>query len=100
MGRHVISPGFILGGARPKASVIDKHNDLWIAKFPSKNDDKDVGAWAMVTNQLAINAGINVAEGKLVRLNNKYHIYLTKRFDRTTAGERIHFASAMTLIGS
>lgn len=95
----LIAPGSSLGGARPKASVIDAHNNLWIAKFPSKNDDRDVAAWEMVTNQLAINAGLNVAEGKLLQFNNKYHSYLTKRFDRTTSGERIHFASAMTLLG-
>lgn len=95
----LIAPGSSLGGARPKASVMDAHNNLWIAKFPSRNDDKDVAAWEMVTNQLAITAGINTAEGKLLQFNNKYHTYLTKRFDRTTTGERVHFASAMTLLG-
>ena len=95
----LIAPGSSLGGARPKASVMDEHNSLWIAKFPSRNDDKDVAAWEMVTNQLAITAGINTAEGKLLQFNNKYHTYLTKRFDRTIAGERVHFASAMTLLG-
>lgn len=95
----LIAPGSSLGGARPKASVMDAHNNLWIAKFPSRNDDKNIAAWEMVTNQLAVNAGINVAEGKLLQFNNKYHTYLTKRFDRTAAGERIHFASAMTLLG-
>ncbi len=95
----LIAPGSSLGGARPKASVMDADNNLWIAKFPSKNDDKDVAAWEMVTNQLAITAGLHVAEGKLMQFNNKYHTYLTKRFDRTTAGERVHFASAMTLLG-
>lgn len=95
----LIVPGSSLGGARPKASVMDAHNHLWIAKFPSRNDDKDIAAWEMVVNQLAINAGINAAEGKLLQFNNQYHTYLTKRFDRTAAGERIHFASAMTLLG-
>jgi serine/threonine-protein kinase HipA len=95
----LIAPGSSLGGARPKASVLDAHNNLWIAKFPSKNDDKDIAAWEMVTNQLAIKAGLNVAESKLMQFNNKYHTYLTKRFDRTANGERIHFASAMTLLG-
>lgn len=95
----LIAPGSSLGGARPKASVMDAHNNLWIAKFPSRNDDKDMAAWEMVTNQLAIKAGLNVAKGKLQKFNNKYHTYLTKRFDRTTNNERIHFASAMTLLG-
>ena len=95
----LIAPGSSLGGARPKASVMDAKNNLWIAKFPSRNDDKDVAAWEMITNQMAIASGLDVAEGKLLKFNNKNHSYLTKRFDRTAAGERIHFASAMTLLG-
>ncbi|WP_245562156.1 type II toxin-antitoxin system HipA family toxin [Niabella aurantiaca] len=95
----LIAPGSSLGGARPKASVVDAVNNLWIAKFPSKNDEKDVAAWEMTANQLAINAGLNIAEGKLQKFNNKYHTYLTKRFDRTADNKRIHFASAMTLLG-
>lgn len=95
----LIAPGSSLGGARPKASVMDVHDNLWIAKFPSRNDDKDVAAWEMVTNQMAKAAGIDVAEGKLLKFKNKNHTYLTKRFDRINSGERVHFASAMTLLG-
>lgn len=95
----LIAPGSSLGGARPKASVKDANNNLWIAKFPSKNDEKDIAAWEMITNELAINCGINTAEGKLLKFNNQYHTYLTKRFDRTSTGNRIHFASAMTMLG-
>ncbi len=95
----LIAPGSSLGGARPKASVIDTDNALWIAKFPSKNDERDVAAWEMVVNELAATVGVNVAYGKIQKFNNQYHTYLTKRFDRTNAGERIHFASAMTLLG-
>ena len=95
----LIAPGSSLGGARPKASVIDSGNNLWIAKFPNKNDEKDIAAWEMLVNELAIQAGLNVAEGKVQKFNNNYHTFLTKRFDRTTKGERIHFASAMTLLG-
>jgi serine/threonine-protein kinase HipA len=95
----LIAPGSSLGGARPKASVIDTANNLWIAKFPSRNDEKNVAAWEMVVNILANRAGINVSETKVEHFNNKYYTYLTKRFDRTENGERIHFASAMTLLG-
>ena len=91
----LIAPGSSLGGARPKASVIDKHKDLWIAKFPSKNDEKDVAAWEMVVNELGSKAGINVAKGTIKKFNKKFHTYLTKRFDRIN-GARIHFASPMT----
>ena len=95
----LIAPGSSLGGARPKASVVDPQNNLWIAKFPSKNDEKNVASWEMVVKELAQQSGINMAEGKVQQFNNKYHTYLTKRFDRTANGERIHFASAMTLLG-
>lgn len=95
----LIAPGSSLGGARPKASVIDPGGNLWIAKFPSLKDEKNVGAWEVVVNELAIKAGLDVAEGRIQQFNNKYHTYLTKRFDRTSKGERIHFASAMTMLG-
>jgi len=95
----LINPGSSLGGARPKARVIDENKNLWIAKFPSKSDNKDVGAWEMVTNELARNAGINVADSKIQKFSSRYHTFLTKRFDRTNTGERIHYASAMTMLG-
>jgi serine/threonine-protein kinase HipA len=95
----LIAPGSSLGGARPKASVVDTANNLWIAKFPSKNDEKNVAAWEMVANELATKAGINISVGKVQQFNNKYYTYLTKRFDRNEKNERIHFASAMTLLG-
>jgi serine/threonine-protein kinase HipA len=95
----LIAPGSSLGGARPKASVSDPKGNLWIAKFPSVKDEKNIGAWEMVVNKLASNAGVNIAVGDIKQFNNKYHTYLTKRFDRNENGERIHFASAMTLLG-
>jgi serine/threonine-protein kinase HipA len=95
----LIAPGSSLGGARPKASVSDTKGHLWIAKFPSVKDEKNIGAWEMVVNRLATKAGLNIAEGDIKQFNNKYHTYLTKRFDRNEKGERIHFASAMTLLG-
>ena len=95
----LLAPGASLGGARPKASIVDPEGYLWIAKFPSKNDERDIAAWEMVVNELAINAGIKVAEGRIQKFQNKFHTYLTKRFDRNHVGERIHFASAMTLLG-
>jgi serine/threonine-protein kinase HipA len=95
----LIAPGSSLGGARPKASVLDPHNQLWIAKFPSKNDQIDVGAWEFVVQKMGSMAGLNVAEAMSGKFFSKQHTYLTRRFDRTSKGERIHFASAMTLLG-
>ncbi len=94
----LISPGSSLGGARPKASVADPNGELWIAKFPSRKDDRDIGGWETVVNEIAAKSGISVAEGKARRFNQQYHTFLTKRFDRMT-DSRIHFASAMTLLG-
>jgi serine/threonine-protein kinase HipA len=95
----IVAPGSSLGGARPKASLVDNNENLWIAKFPSKKDDGDIGGWEMVTYELAIKAGINMAESQARKFSSDYHTFLTKRFDRTSEGNRIHFASAMTLLG-
>ncbi|WP_165027295.1 MULTISPECIES: type II toxin-antitoxin system HipA family toxin [unclassified Dysgonomonas] len=95
----LMAPGSSLGGARPKASIQHTDGSLWIAKFPSNSDDQNTGAWEMVISELAQKAGINMAEGIVKKYNSKYHTYLTKRFDRTNEGKRIHFASAMTLLG-
>ncbi|MCB9352205.1 MAG: type II toxin-antitoxin system HipA family toxin [Lewinellaceae bacterium] len=97
--RLLMAPGSSLGGARPKASVLSPEGHLWIAKFPSKNDDKDQGAWELIVNKLAEEAEINMAQGMAKKFSQKNHTYLTKRFDRSDKGERIHFASAMTLLG-
>ncbi len=94
----LMAPGSSLGGARPKAGVTDAAGNLWIAKFPSKNDDYDVGAWEMIVNDLARKAGLTVAEGQKTKLRSRHHTFLSKRFDRTASGERLHFASAMTML--
>jgi len=95
----LIAPGASLGGARPKASVLDEKGHLWIAKFPSIKDTHNVGAWEMVANGLALKSGITIAEGMVRQYNSEYNTYLSKRFDRNARGERLHFASAMTLLG-
>ncbi len=95
----LMAPGSSLGGARPKASVIDANGHLWIAKFPSKNDYKDSGAWELIVNQMAHELGINTAFGSAKIYSQKRHTFLTKRFDRTSDNKRIHFASAMSLLG-
>ena len=91
----LMSPGSSLGGARPKASVVDENNQLWIAKFPSRHDDHDIAAWEFVVYQLAVSAGIQMAECRIDKFNSHHHTFLTKRFDRTP-DSRLHFTSAMT----
>jgi serine/threonine-protein kinase HipA len=95
----LIAPGSSLGGARPKASILDDKGALWIAKFPSGNDLHDMGAWEAVTAELARRGGIEVAPFRAQSFSCQQHTFLTKRFDRTDSGKRIHFASAMTLLG-
>ncbi len=97
--RMLIAPGGSLGGARPKASVVDPNGHLWIAKFPSVRDEHDVGAWELVVHTLARGCGLRVPESLARRFVNPHHSFLVRRFDRTEAGRRLHFASAMTLTG-
>ncbi len=97
--RMLIAPGGSLGGARPKASVVDPDGHLWIAKFPSVNDGHDVGAWEMVVHTLARSCGLQVSASMVRRFAKTHHTFLVKRFDRTDTGRRLHFASAMTLTG-
>lgn len=84
-----------IGGARPKTIAQDEDGELWIAKFPSKYDEIDRGLWEYMTWQLAREAGIKMADSRLSPGEDGQHTFLTKRFDRS-AGERIHFLSAMT----
>ena len=93
------APGSSLGGARPKASVMDNNNHLWIAKFPSISDDIDVGGWEKVVHELAVRSGIKMSESMIQKFSGNQFTFLTRRFDRTPNKERIHFASAMTLLG-
>lgn len=95
----LIAPGSSLGGARPKAGVLDIDKNLWIAKFPSGNDERDIGAWEMIVHELAVKAGINVPMCKAEKFSSSHHTFLTKRFDRISGNERVHFASAMTMLG-
>jgi serine/threonine-protein kinase HipA len=92
----LVAPGSSLGGARPKANILDEHKHLWIAKFPSKNDTIDKAAWEYLAYQLASDAKIDMAESMIQKVSGNYHTFFTKRFDRH-GDQRIHFASAMTM---
>lgn len=95
----LIHPGGALGGRRPKVNVIDDEWQMWIAKFPSPHDKTDVGGWEFVTHTLAGLAGIQTSSIMLKKLSGQHHTFLSQRFDRNLKGERIHFASAMTMLG-
>ena len=96
--KQLLAPGSSLGGARPKASIKAPDGALWIAKFPSRNDEWNSGAWEAVVHDLAAKCRLNVPEAKLETFSDTGSTYLAKRFDRT-GDRRIHFSSAMTLLG-
>ena len=95
----LVAPGSSLGGARPKANILDEENHPWIAKFPSNTDNTDKAAWEYLAYLLALDAGINMSLSKIEKISGKFHTFFTKRFDRVN-GERVHFASAMTMTGN
>ena len=95
----LVTPGSSLGGARPKANVKDDNGNLWIAKFPSKNDITDQASWEYLVYLLAVQSRIEMAESKLMKVAGSFHTFFTKRFDRI-GEERIHFSSAMTMTGN
>ena len=95
----LLAPGSSLGGARPKANIIDENGHLWIAKFPSKEDTINKAAWEFLAYKLATKAGIEMAECKIEKIAGKHFTFFTKRFDRLK-NKRIHFASAMTMTGN
>ncbi len=95
---QLLHPGTSLGGARPKATVVDEDGKLTVAKFPSRKDDYDVALWEHFCHVMGRKAGLNVAETRIINGEN-HHVLLSKRFDRNDEGKRIHFASALTLLG-
>ncbi|MDR1439239.1 MAG: HipA domain-containing protein, partial [Clostridiales bacterium] len=96
--RELLAPGSSLGGARPKATVRATDGSLWIAKFPSKHDECNSGAWEKVVHDLARLCSLNVPESKLETFSKTGSTFLVKRFDRN-GKRRVHYASAMTLLG-
>jgi serine/threonine-protein kinase HipA len=93
----LVAPGASLGGARPKASFTETNGSLWIAKFPARDDTRDVGAWEALAQHLAAQAGIEVPASELRRLSGEYHTFCVQRFDRSGARRRF-YASAMALL--
>lgn len=94
----MLNPASSLGGARPKALIVDENNALWIAKFNRPNDIFNIAIAEYSCMQTAKALGINVAEHKLMCINGEY-IFLSKRFDRQ-GQRRFHFLSAYTFMGA
>lgn len=94
----IFAPGSSLGGARPKASVIDQHGHLAIAKFPKESDEYSLETWEEITLRLAERAGIRTAGHELIQVAGKA-VLLSRRFDRE-GSHRIPFLSAMAMLGA
>jgi serine/threonine-protein kinase HipA len=95
--RLLLHGGSSLGGARPKAHVLDTEGRLAIAKFPSPQGDAwDVIRWEAVALTLAADAGITVPEHKLHVIENR-PVLVLRRFDRDRSG-RVGYLSAMSML--
>ncbi|WP_157220840.1 type II toxin-antitoxin system HipA family toxin [Flavisphingomonas formosensis] len=97
--RLLLAPGASLGGARPKAIVLDQQGHPMLAKFPSPTDDWPVPRWEATAMELARAAGIDVPVSYL-HIVKKRPIFMMQRFDRDETGRRIPFMSALTALGA
>lgn len=95
--KTLLAPAASLGGSRPKCSVLDNNDQLWIAKCPSIKDQIDKGAWEYLIWLLAKQSGLDVPDAGLQKGTQDHHIFLSKRFDRR-GHHRIHFISANTAV--
>lgn len=94
----LLAPGTSLGGARPKASILDRDQQLAIAKFPKRDDEWPITRWEAAALAMARDAGIDVPEHRLEVVLKK-PVLLLRRFDRA-GGQRIPFMSALTALGA
>jgi serine/threonine-protein kinase HipA len=78
---EVFAQGSPMGGARPKATVRDNEQVLWLAKFPSHWDTLVVPIVETATLRLAAAAGLTVPPVKLIHLGARA-VMLIRRFDR------------------
>ena len=94
--RLLLAPGSSLGGARPKASVIDADGGLSIAKFPKEHDEYPLERWEAVALRLAARSGITAASARAMEVAGRIAL-IVRRFDRV--GERrIPYLSAMAML--
>lgn len=96
--QRLFQPGSSMGGARSKACV-QSGGQLYLAKFPSINDDINVSQWEHFAHLMAKECGITVAETQVIKAGTGQDILLSKRFDRTEDNKRIHMASSLTVLG-
>lgn len=81
------------GGARPKVFV-QYDGDEWLVKFPAREDPDGIGVQEYNYHLLARHCGVEMMDCRL--FDNKF--FGTKRFDRTSAGRKIHVISMAGLL--
>jgi serine/threonine-protein kinase HipA len=94
----LLAPGTSLGGARPKASILDRDKHLAIAKFPKRDDEWPITRWETATLAMARGAGIDVPDHRLEVVLKK-PVLISRRFDRI-GEQRVPFMSALTALGA
>lgn len=95
---RLLQPGSSLGGARPKANVMDGRGQLWIAKFPARNDPWDNAVVEHGYLRLAAECGLRVPESRVIEVDGR-RVLLVRRFDTSPGPARRSFLSAHTLLG-
>jgi len=113
--KHIISIGTSAGGARAKALIawnpktnevrsgqIETNSDFeyWLMKFSGVSgnkdkEDEDLSDFGMIEYAyylMAIDCGINMMPCHLLN-DGKNHHFMTKRFDRTAEGKKLHMQS-------
>ncbi|MDE0008502.1 MAG: type II toxin-antitoxin system HipA family toxin [Gammaproteobacteria bacterium] len=92
-----------LGGARPKANVLDDRSMLMIAKFTTVHDTTPIERVEVATLRLARAAGINAATARLELAQTSAPVALIERFDRHGAmpdADRVPYLSARSFVGA
>jgi len=95
---RLLHPGSSLGGARPKATVVDSHGQLWVAKFPALRDPWDHATVERGYLLLAARCGIEVPESRVIQVQDR-RVLLVKRFDQEPGGVRRPYLSAHSALG-
>ena len=102
---RLLSIGTSAGGARPKATIVDKDRQ-WLAKFPSSKDSPGLPGnprMEAATLDLAALCGLKVPERRLLHVGDK-DVLLVERFDRAFLGAgkwgRHRYVSARTVFHS
>jgi serine/threonine-protein kinase HipA len=107
--QHILDAGSTLGGARPKANVIERSSVRekakvrdegreWIAKFQKPDDDIDIPRVECACLSLARRAGLDVPDHRVLDINGR-SLLLVARFDRPEQG-RLHYLSLHALLSS